>query len=161
LEPEAIAAARTALSALSKEQVRPYLNAAKLAQSELFAQIAKMAVEQAAATGDFGYVERSLLLLRSSRFHNSVARWYTERLGVEFSVTKAGPKPKRSSTAPNPEALLRAHLERVGSPPRGKVESALRSASVKPSSRVAHKDDIDMLDHPSLLPGSFGAGKRR
>lgn len=149
--------AQSILKALSNEQVHLFLDAAKFVRSERFAEIVEMAVDHASSTGDTGYVQRSLRVLRTSRFRDPVARYFGDRLGLDFTFTAEGIETKRSGRAPNPRALLHEHVPSLRAP--GAVSKRVRKASG--SRREAEGGYVDMLDHPARLPGSFGTGKRR
>lgn len=60
-------------------------------------------------------------------------------------------KPPNSRNEPIPTA--KPHLEKL----KRKTEASKKRGQPK----VASRDDVDALDHPSRYPGSFGSGKRR
>jgi hypothetical protein len=156
--------ASKALSMLHNEHVRPFIDRDRLVKSALFAEMVDMTVEHALRTGDFGYMNRLLEVLASSKHEAALLEWLCSRTGAKVRVKsgRAGlVRGHDSSAAHQPLASVfpTAVAAQQAAVTAAKLEAKMATLRVV---KVSDKPKfIDMLDSPARLPGSFGAGKRR
>lgn len=151
---------RAFFAAIASPHVRPYLSMEKLIKSEQFARLIQSLDDHFDDHRDTGAFVRILALLDRSRYLNLFASYLRERHplnvtkekgSIKVNVLKhlAGKGVKNSST-------FSKFLEQQNFDGMGRQSTQ----SISPDSSTFIKD-IDALDHPARLPGSYGHGRRK
>lgn len=160
---------RTFLSAICSRHIRPFISVDRLIKSAEFSEAVRFLDDHFDRNRDAGSFERLLAVLDGSKYLDSFAEHLRARHGVvvtrvsgtvKVSVPKSGttcienqvPRSKSISFVPHTTARTRPPTS-----PAGHLEPARRNTF---GQRWVDQD-VDALDHPARLAGSYGSGRRR
>ena len=147
------------LSALKAPEVACFIDTEKFISSPQFSAISSHAIEHMLKCGDSHYIRSVLeVFTRSNRF-KPLLLWFCNRAGLKFSIEGERLFLYKSNAPPIKDEDLAGYLITH----KGTAKSmAAASAPEKAKPRqTSHSDYIDIMDTRLILPGSYGAGKRR
>ena len=113
--------------------------------------------------GDINYVNIALGLADNPNDKRALADWFCRRAGLTVELSEGTFKfTKSKNPVDRTVSLFEALTKSTGTKDRStKPVSKLVTDPLLKRSKIRNATDIDILDHPSRLPGSFGSGKRR
>lgn len=146
---------------MSHPLVSPFIDADKLAKSEIFAEIVDMATEHALCVGDFNYMNLLLGLVSPSKHEKPLLDWFCARAGAAVSVRAGHARLVKSPTAQRTSTPLSQVFPSAVAAQRAARAEAKASDPRLRVIEVPEKPYVDMLDSRARLPGSFGSRKRQ
>lgn len=157
--------ARKALSYLSHELIRQFIDADKLVRSEIFAEMVDLAAAHARLHGNFEYMNRLLDLLPPGKHERALLDWFCSTGGAKVSVKNGRPHLSKSELAPaSRQPLAKVFPSAVAAQQKAVAAGKHQAKLPNPQVRVIEvppDDYVDMLDSPARLLGSYGSGRRR
>lgn len=156
--------ARKALSYLSHELIRQFIDADKLVRSEIFAEMVDLAAAHARLHGNFECINRILDVL-SPKHKRALLDWFCSTAGAKVSVKNGRPHLSKSELAPaSQQPLAKVFPSAVAAQQKAVAAGKHQAKLPNPQVRVIEvppDDYVDMLDSPARLLGSYGSGRRR
>lgn len=137
---------------IKKPELRKFIDIPKFYRSKEFDELLELICGHVVDTGDTGRLQELLNFFDRSKFLEDVASRIQVKSGLLVSRELEGFK-FVSSTHKKAKSSVDLLTRKKSSP------SAL--VTDKGSGKKWGKGDIDILDHWSRLPGSYGTGKRR
>lgn len=151
---------RGLLKVITSPSVWPFISRRKLFESEQFARLIKNHDEHFLQHRDTGQFERILAMLDGSKYRDVFAEYLRTRHGLHVLRVDGFIKitlPKNSAgKSINKEIPFTQFIAALK--PSQIIKIAEKNEHEKSLSKVKN---IDALDHPARLPGSFGHGSRK
>lgn len=152
------------ITLLSNPQVRELIDIRKLKASDTLVVLTEFAAEHALTSGASTYIVKVLGIFKNTKDFDRLLKWFCLRTALESELVDGNLKFNRSENAPNRELAIHPFLNCLRiepqvhkMPQRRIVKSKVEDATKKKKKRKK----VDLLDSRAMLPGSYGAGKRR
>jgi hypothetical protein len=163
---------RRFMTAISDPNIRPILDLKKLCQSGTYHLAVQMATEHAIQHGDFGYLQKILIVLDDSIYVDKfiaslrpkLSFIITEKKPHRFKIATPEQAAKAEKRAQNKQAAnTAANASKPMTKRAEKAATAKSSAAAIPKKRKvkAVKVGHDIMDSRLMLPGGYGTGRRR
>lgn len=150
------------IALLSNPQIREFIDFRKLKTSDKLSDLAEFAAEHALATGDRTYISKVLDIFKNTKDLDRLLKWFFFRTALELEFIDGNLKFNKTNNPPNREIVLLHFLNPTQEKPQNhkKLSLNVEKSKIKNSTKKKYKK-VDLLDSWAMLPGSYGAGKRR
>lgn len=152
------------IALLSNPQIREFIDLRKLKTSDTLNDLSEFAAEHALATGDRTYIARVLDIFKNTKDFDRLLKWFCLRTALESTLIDGNLKFNKTENQPNREIALRPFLNSIPTEPQVNKKSSSRVVKSKIENSAKKKKKpkrVDLLDSWTMLPGSYGTGKRR
>lgn len=153
------------ITLLSNPQVRELIDFRKLKASDTLVVLAEFAAEHALMSGDSTYIVKVLSIFKNTKDFDRLLKWFCLRTALESKLVDGNLKFNKSENVPNRELAIHPFLNCIPIEPQVHKTSQMRVVKSKVEDATKKKNKkrkkVDLLDSWAMLPGSYGAGKRR
>jgi hypothetical protein len=139
------------IGTIASPKIGPFIDLKKLCQSGIYGLAVQMGAEHAFRHGDFGYLNTLFGLLDGTQYGNSLIASLRPKL--TFVILNTKPRKFKKATAAQVADAAKKELAMPIMVKTNEVKALLK----KNKEHVSH----DIMDSRLMLPGSYGAGKRR